>query len=61
MSTNHKNALHPHDTPEAEKVQPTYATEDDVSETDMSVGAIIKGTAHRPMDLFERKAALINA
>lgn len=32
-----------------------------VAETDMSFGAIMKGTAVAPLTVFERKAALINA
>lgn len=31
------------------------------SETDISLGAIIKGTATKPLTTFEKKAALINA
>jgi hypothetical protein len=33
---------------------------DIASETDMSVTAILKGTATKPMTTFEKKAALIN-
>ncbi|KIV87936.1 hypothetical protein PV10_09215 [Exophiala mesophila] len=32
-----------------------------VSETDLSFGSILKGTAVKPLTVFERKAALINA
>lgn len=31
-----------------------------VSETDLSFGSILKGTAAKPLTVFERKAALIN-
>jgi hypothetical protein len=31
-----------------------------VEDTDLSFAAILKGTAHTPMTVFERKAALIN-
>lgn len=32
-----------------------------VSETDLSFGSILKGTAAKPLTVFEKKAALINA
>jgi hypothetical protein len=38
-----------------------HTTVDDVSEADLSVGAILRGTAVKPLTVFEKKAALINA
>ena len=43
------------------KEVPIYNDLELVSETDLSVGAILKGQAAKPLDLFEKKAALINA
>ncbi|KAK5461049.1 hypothetical protein LTS15_003112 [Exophiala xenobiotica] len=40
---------------------PLYNDLELVSENDLSLGAILKGTAARPLTNFERKAALINA
>ena len=40
---------------------PVYNELELLSETDMSFGAILKGTAANPLTDFERKAALINA
>lgn len=39
---------------------PIYNQLELASSVDMSVGAILKGTATKPMTLFEKKAALIN-
>ncbi|KAF9731990.1 hypothetical protein PMIN06_000224 [Paraphaeosphaeria minitans] len=39
---------------------PIYNDVERVAETDMSFGAILKGTAANPMTTFEKKAALIN-
>jgi hypothetical protein len=38
-----------------------YNDLDLVDETDLSIGAILKGTAAKPLTNFEKKAALINA
>lgn len=40
---------------------PVYSDVELVSETDLSFGAILKGTAANPLTTFEKKAALINA
>ena len=40
---------------------PIYSDVERVQETDISLGAILKGTAANPMTTFEKKAALINA
>ena len=40
---------------------PIYNDVELVSETDLSFGAILKGTAANPLNTFEKKAALINA
>ncbi|ETI24010.1 hypothetical protein G647_03379 [Cladophialophora carrionii CBS 160.54] len=40
---------------------PIYNTVELASETDLSFGSILKGTAARPLTNFEKKAALINA
>lgn len=40
---------------------PIYNNVELVSETDLSIAAIMKGTAAKPMTTFDKKAALINA
>jgi hypothetical protein len=40
---------------------PIYSDVELVSETDLSFGAILRGTAANPLNTFEKKAALINA
>lgn len=40
---------------------PIYNKLELASETDLSIGSILKGTAAKPMTNFEKKAALINA
>lgn len=40
---------------------PVYNELELVSETDLSLGSILKGTAASPLTNFEKKAALINA
>ncbi|KAJ9601934.1 hypothetical protein H2200_013493 [Cladophialophora chaetospira] len=40
---------------------PIYNQVELTSELDLSIGAILKGTAAKPLTLFEKKAALINA
>ena len=37
-----------------------YNDDESVASTDMSIAAILSGTAKMPMTVFERKAALIN-
>lgn len=39
---------------------PIYNNLELASEVDLSFGAIIRGTAAKPMNTFEKKAALIN-
>ena len=40
---------------------PIYSQVEPASELDLSIGAILKGTAAKPLTNFEKKAALINA
>jgi hypothetical protein len=63
---NHVSHLDADDKPQLEKTHsrvqiPIYNDVELVSETDLSFGAILKGTAANPLTTFEKKAALINA
>ena len=44
-----------------EQTIPVYNELELISETDLSLGSILKGTAANPLTNFERKAALVNA
>lgn len=42
-------------------VEDYHSTSDQSPGTDLSIAAILKGTATKPLTTFEKKAALINA
>lgn len=62
--SSNEHGLRQQDVDEKQEHRPSIPIYNDlelVSESDLSFGAILKGTAAKPLTTFEKKAALVNA